>query len=124
MKPETMRSTLPLAFKAAFWISLAALTFASLVPVALLPPQALNVWDKAQHALGFAWLAAWGLLAYPKNGLVVAVGLVLWGGAIELMQAATGWRYGEWIDWLADAIGVAAAWALWRGLPTRWSRRA
>jgi VanZ family protein len=107
----------------AFWFSLAALTIASLVPVALLPPQAMTIWDKAQHALGFAWLAALGLAAYPRASMAVAGGLIVWGGAIELMQWATGWRYGEWIDWLADAVGIAAAWLLWRALPARWTDR-
>ena len=123
MTNDRVSSWLPSALKAMFWLSLAVLTVASLVPVALLPPQALNLWDKAQHALGFAWLAAWGLLAYPRQTIAVAGGLVAWGGAIELMQAATGWRYGEWIDWLADAIGVAVALGVWRCLPPRWSRR-
>jgi VanZ family protein len=42
----------------------------------------------------------------------VAIALLAFGGAIELAQAATGWRYGEWSDWLADAVGLAAGWAL------------
>lgn len=106
-----------------FWFSLAALTLASLLPVELLPPQALNIWDKAQHAAGFAWLAAWGLWAYPQHARTVVVGLIAWGGLIELMQMATGWRYGEWIDWLADAVGVLTTWLAWRLLPRHWTGR-
>lgn len=106
-----------------FWCSLASLTIASLVPVELLPPQALDLWDKAQHALGFAWLALLGVLAYPRQAGAVAAGLMVWGGLIELMQLATGWRYGEWIDWLADAIGVLAVWAPWRLLPAQLTGR-
>ena len=45
------------------------------------------------------------------------------GGAIELAQAATGWRYGEWLDFAADATGIAfavAVWLLWhRRTPAR-----
>lgn len=108
----------------AFWASLAALTVASLVPVTLLPPQAMNIWDKAQHAVGFAWLAGLGLMAYPRHAVTLCLGLLAWGGAIELMQAATGWRYGEWIDWLADGVGIAAAALLWHCLPKRWTKRA
>lgn len=106
-----------------FWASLIGLTVASLVPVDLLPPQALNIWDKAQHALGFAWLALLGLLVYPRHASAVLIGLIAWGGVIELLQMATGWRYGEWIDWLADAIGVLSSALLWCVLPTRWARR-
>jgi hypothetical protein len=107
-----------------FWCALVALTIASLVPVGLLPPQAMNIWDKAQHALGFGVLAILGLLAYPHHAGRLCAGLLLWGGAIELMQWGTGWRYGEWIDWLADAFGIAAAWLAWRGLLLHRSRRA
>lgn len=114
-----MRHTISLAF----WCSLTALTIASLVPVELLPPQAMDLWDKAQHALGFAWLALLGLLAYPRQAPAVLLGLLAWGGLIELMQMATGWRYGEWSDWLADGVGVAAAALLWRWLPGQWSGR-
>lgn len=107
-----------------FWLSLSVLTIASLVPVQLLPQQVMSIWDKAQHALGFAWLAALGLLAYPRLVWPLAGGLVLWGGAIELMQWGTGWRYGEWIDWLADVIGITAALLVWHCLPSRWTGRA
>ncbi|MCU0943710.1 MAG: VanZ family protein [Hydrogenophaga sp.] len=107
----------------AFWLSLAAITVASLVPVVMLPPQALDLWDKAQHALGFGWLALLGLWAYPRHVLAVVVGLLVWGAAIEVMQSATGWRYGDVIDWIADAVGVLAAWAVWRLVPARLARR-
>lgn len=107
-----------------FWLSLVALTVASLVPVPMLPTQVMSLWDKAQHALGFAWLGALGLLAYPRWIGPVFGGLVLWGGAIELMQWGTGWRYGEWSDWLADVIGITAALLAWYCLPARWTGRA
>ena len=58
------------------------------------------------------WLASLGLLAYPRQPWRVAIALLAFGGAIELAQAATGWRYGEWSDWLADAVGLAAGSAL------------
>ncbi len=114
---------MPKLLRLVFWLSLAALTIASLVPVELLPPQAASVWDKAQHALGFAWLAALGLACYPRAPALVAGGLLVWGGAIELMQWGTGWRYGEWVDWLADAVGIAAAYLVWRVPPKRWTGR-
>jgi len=118
--PSPMRTLLRLGF----WLSLIALTIASLVPVPMLPPQVMSLWDKAQHALGFAWLGALGLLTYPRRIWAVVVGLVVWGGAIELMQWGTGWRYGEWSDWLADVIGITAALLLWYCLPPRWTGRA
>jgi VanZ family protein len=99
----------------AFWALLLGVAVLSLMPVAYLPAQVFNLWDKAQHALAFTALTALGLLAYPTQPWRVAIGLLAFGGAIELAQAATGWRHGEWTDWLADAVGLAAASALaWR----------
>ncbi len=94
--------------RVAFWLLLAAVTVLSLSPVQYLPPQAFSLWDKAQHALAFLGLGLLGLLAYPGQLLRLALGLLSFGGAIELAQAATGWRQGDWADWLADAIGLGA----------------
>ena len=99
--------------KPLFWLSVVVLTVASLVPVVLLPPQSLDVWDKAQHAFGFTWLAFLGLLSYPHRPNAVAVSLLAYGGAIELAQAATGWRYGEWADLAADGVGILLGTLMW-----------
>jgi hypothetical protein len=44
------------------------------------------------------------------------LGLLIYGAVIELAQAATGWRQGDWLDWIANALGVAAAYGIWRWL--------
>lgn len=108
--------------KASFW-SLVALT----VVMSLLPgekiPSTLVFWDKAQHALGFAALAVFGLLAYPRALRRMVPGLLVLGLVIECAQAMTGWRQGDWMDWLADALGVVLGSAAmvatmrWRGRP-------
>ena len=103
----------------AFWITCATVTTLALLPTAYLPPNLFNWWDKAQHALAFAVLGGLGLGAYPRHVPRVLIGLVLMGGCIELVQAATGWRYGEWFDWLADIVGVVLAGLLWRFLTRR-----
>jgi VanZ family protein len=36
----------------------------------------------------------------------VGLGLLAYGAAIELAQSATGWRFGDWLDLLADLIGI------------------
>ncbi len=38
----------------------------------------------------------------------VLVGLLIFGAAIEIAQSVTGWRYGDPLDWVADAVGVLA----------------
>jgi VanZ family protein len=110
-----------------FWLACGAVTVLSLLPVTHLPPQALDVWDKAQHALGFAVLMVLGLLAYPEQKRILpthwaplrwmplngmALGLMALGVAIELAQHASGWRYGEVADVVADAVGIALGAAL------------
>ena len=99
-----------------FWLSLALLTAGSLMPGEMLPPQAFDVWDKAQHALGFAWVTAWGLVAFGRRAPALVAGLLLWGAAIETLQAASGWRQGDVLDALANAVGITLASLVWRGL--------
>ena len=94
-------------FRLAFWLAVVVVLLVTLSPGAYLEPlKSITFWDKAEHALSFAGLGLLGLLAYPLQPARVLVGLLLLGGAIELAQAATGWRSGEWADWLADAIGL------------------
>ncbi|MEO0002787.1 MAG: hypothetical protein RLZZ22_479 [Pseudomonadota bacterium] len=95
-----------------FWLLLLIVIGVTLSPVAYLPPQAFSLWDKAEHALAFAGLMTLGALAYPRRVGLLALSLLAFGGAIELAQAATGWRSGDWADWLADAVGLLAGLAL------------
>lgn len=104
--------TTPRVKRLAFWFCLAAVTVLSLMPTEFLPPPVFSLWDKAQHALGFVGLAVLGLLAYPQRPWLLAAGLLFFGGAIELAQAATGWRHGDWFDLLADAVGIVLGAAL------------
>ncbi|NMM89820.1 hypothetical protein B2J88_36715 [Rhodococcus sp. SRB_17] len=105
---------------AGFWVLLLGVAVMSLLPGQYLPPQTVNIWDKAQHAGAFAALGTWGPCVYPRHPGRVLIGLLAFGGAIELAQAATWWRDGDWHDWLADAVGLAAGAALamlpWRRL--------
>lgn len=108
-----------LAPKAIFWLALLLLTTLSLMPTGLLPPQVFSLWDKAQHALGFGGLALLGMLAYPNLPMRLPLLLLAYGGLIEVAQAATGWRHGDWLDLLADALGIAVVMPLWRALKRR-----
>lgn len=105
-------------WRAAFWLLLAATLWLSLVPVAQVPA-GLAFWDKAQHAGGFAALAYTGLRAHGPRLLLLALGLALLGAGIEVAQWLSGWRTGDWQDWLADCVGLLAgylAWRVWRAL--------
>jgi VanZ family protein len=99
-----------------FWLASSAVAVLSLLPVEQLPPGVFDWWDKAHHALGFLVLAVLGLLGYPGMVGRVVLGLLGFGAAIEFAQSATGWRYGDWQDWLADAVGVAVAYSVWKAV--------
>jgi VanZ family protein len=68
--------------------------------------------DKVGHVLAFAllgWLGARsGLPRWP-----LTIGLLAYGGAIELLQGLTPTREPSWADWAADAAGLAIG--VWGG---------
>jgi glycopeptide antibiotics resistance protein len=80
----------------------------ALSPAPYLPPlEILNWWDKAQHAIGFGTLAVLAVMAYPHVSKIrVALLLCLQGVVIEVLQYWGGFRFGDWQDAVADAVGV------------------
>jgi VanZ family protein len=94
-------------WRLAFWLATLVVTIASLSPSDALPSILFVWWDKAEHVLAYAALAFAGWWAYSNQRAVTMTGLVLFGGALEITQSASGLRTGDLIDWLADAIGVA-----------------
>ena len=105
--------------KVLFFSALLSVTVLALLPVEMLTLPVFNWWDKAQHALAFAVLSMLGFAAFPARTSRVALGMVLYGLAIELAQLAVGWRFGELQDVLADITGVIVAWGL-RSLWRKW----
>ena len=106
--PDRIRRVLQLLF---------ALTALLVMVLSLLPlgPDAPSLgWDKANHMTAFALLALLGCRAYPAHTAGVLVGLLVYGGLIEILQSFTGYRTGEWADLLADALGLALGWLLAR----------
>ena len=98
--------------RAAFWLATAVVVVTSLLPGPYLPKGGIfDLWDKAQHALAFAVLALLGLWSWRPRALRVrlVVGLLALGGVIEVAQHLSGWRHGDWADWLADSLGVLVA---------------
>lgn len=99
---------------AGFWAALVFVGTVAMLPSSALPLQLslFDIWDKAQHALAFTVLGVWGLMVYPLRPWHVLLGLLCFGGAIEVGQAQTSWRFADWHDVLADAVGLALATAL------------
>lgn len=100
-------------WKAVFWVLVLATLWLSLMPAERIP-STFHFWDKAQHALGFAALAYFGLMGYARQARLVVLGLVVFGIAIEVTQHFSGWRHGDWLDWVADCAGLLIGYAAWR----------
>lgn len=111
----TQRRSLPVherRWRVAFWLAVIAGIVSALWP----QPVPNEPWfpgaDKVEHALSFALLLGIGLRAGYRNPLALAIGLLALGGAVELAQGAlTTTRSAEWLDWFADAAGIALGWA-------------
>lgn len=105
--------------RAAFWVATLSVLVLSLLPTST--PLPSTGWDKSNHVLGFAILAALGSLGYRRQELKVSVGLLAFGVLIEVLQAFSGYRFAEWGDLLSDMIGIAlgilTAWLAGRTLP-------
>nr|WP_316644107.1 VanZ family protein [uncultured Roseateles sp.] len=74
------------------------------------PPRQIDTgWDKSNHALAFASLMVSGFFGYASSrarllGLWLA--LLALGAGIEIVQLYVPNRSGEWLDLLADTVGL------------------
>lgn len=75
----------------------------SLYPLDSLPP--VPGTDKTHHFIAYATLSFPVALRKPKSWLYVVFGILLFSGAIELIQPYVN-RYGEWLDMAANTLGV------------------
>jgi VanZ family protein len=91
------------------WRWLLAVAMLALLVLSLMPPSPhmpTTGWDKSNHMLGFAVLAVLGHAAWPLRTMSVLVGLLAYGGLIEVLQSFTPDRFAEWGDLLADGVGL------------------
>jgi VanZ family protein len=98
-----------------FWLCFLALSYLFLVPQKYLIPDFFDWWDKLQHSLAFGVLTFLGLLAYgihQKQVRRMIISMAIYGALIEILQSLSGWRYGEFLDWVADLLGVVIAWGV------------
>jgi VanZ family protein len=79
--------------------------------------------DKVVHFLGYFALAMWFAgVTRARRYPMVGVLLIALGGVIEILQGAMGnGRQAEWLDLVADALGVIAALALAYAGLGRWA---
>lgn len=93
-------------WRAVFW-SVVVFGFYWALRVVSDPAQSWPYEDKVKHAAAFVALTALGWRAGYRDVLRLGGGLLALGAAIEIAQAFTSWRSGEWADLLADAAGIA-----------------
>lgn len=97
------------------WLGLLALTLV----VCLLPlpsvPIPMSHFDKFEHGLGYAALSAYAamLFASGRGVALAAIGLAVYGGVIELLQAAVPWRGLDPLDAAFNALGAALGAMVW-----------
>ena len=89
------------------YVTLILVAVLSLMPV---PETAVNVSDKVMHFVVYFILSAgfMVLVRQQSNIVKVAIGLVLYGVALEFLQGLTGYRMMEFLDMVANSSGVVA----------------
>lgn len=108
---------LPLRYPG-YWRAASGVLLFAVLAAALLPPgwfwpapgpehSWLDNADKWAHAIAFAMLALWFAGQYrPQSYWRIAIGLMAYGGLIEVCQRLTDFRQAEWFDVAADGAGI------------------
>jgi VanZ family protein len=108
-----LKSALPLMLQGIFVFGLVLTTVLLLIPSYKIP-KAFDFYDKAQHVLVFVTLTISGLLAFSKHRKIIVLGLLFYGGLMEVLQSAlTTTRHGEWLDWVTDGVGIALGYGVY-----------
>jgi len=97
-----------------YWLMLTCLLIASISTLSLWPAASLpNVpgTDKTYHFIAYAALIFPTVIKQPKNTVFIVIGFIAFSGAIELIQPYVN-RYGEWLDMLANTLGLLCGWIL------------
>lgn len=100
------------------WQGLWCLCMLTVMVLALIPlkqsSQGIPHADKLAHAVAFAGLTVLAVAVWPRRWWPIALGMLGYGAAIEVMQGAfTVARQPSWQDLVADAAGIALG--LWLG---------
>ena len=102
-------------WRVAGWLGIVATLALSLTPPTLGENNSHT--DKLVHMAGYAVLMFWWaqMVGFPRWRLALAV--VLFGGAIELLQGLTPDRMPDLLDVFANTLGVLLGWFAARRVP-------
>ena len=99
-------------WQATAWLLLTAVVVMSLIPVPPSPP--VLTWDKSQHAVSWGVLSWWFLQAWEgRRPMGWCLFLLATAALVELLQGTTGYRTSDWLDMLANTVGLAIGLTLW-----------
>ena len=103
-------------FKLFFWLALCLVAVLSMLAVP--GQQIFQGQDKRSHLLVYMILFALLLLAYGKRWSLISLGILLacFSGLIEVAQSFTGSRQAEWLDLLANILGILVAALFYKAL--------
>src|SRR5665811_2129310 len=96
----------------AFFTCALAVLVLALMPAP--PPVITTGWDKSNHLLAFAVMAWLGCKAFPQRLANTLLALLAYGALIEILQSFTPTRSAEWLDLLADCLGIVVGWGVVR----------
>lgn len=104
------------------WLSLGWLLVIAIFYISLTPsPPVINIGieylDKIEHLSSYFILMFWFSQLYQKNRtrLFFMLLFISMGVVIEILQGLGGVRYFEYLDMLANTVGVALAWYFTKG---------
>jgi len=103
-------------FKLFFWLTLCLVAVLSMLAVP--EQQIFHGQDKLNHLLVYMILFGLLLLAYGKQWSLISLGILLacFSALIEVAQSFTGYRQAEWLDLLANILGILVAALFYKGL--------
>ena len=102
-------------WRVAGWLGVALTLAVSLTPPVLEESRAHA--DKVVHLAGYAVLMFWWAQVVVRERWKLAVAVVLFGVAVELLQGLTPDRMADPLDALANSAGVLVGWLAARILP-------
>lgn len=105
---------------------LSAIVYLSLMREPNIPLPHVHGGDKWIHGAMYLILTLtllWDTMSIPKWRWAVCMFAAIFGGFIEILQQQFFYpRTGDWLDWLADCVGVVVAIVLWL-IGAKWNER-
>lgn len=84
-------------------------TIIQVIPVIICGGSGTRLWPLSRTGFPKQFLCLTGSRSFR-----VVMTMLAFGAGIEAAQWAVGWRFAEWTDFAADALGVLGAWGLWK----------